>query len=151
MLAEQPFGPQRLSERDPKEAAAVPTWKPSLPSPKMGQLVPAVGVALPLLPGREGRFKEFCAALAGPRRPAFRDSQKRLGLVREHWFLQSGPAGPLVIMVVDGPEPARSLTMMGSSSDPFDVWVREEVRELFGFDMTRPPASLPELVVNYES
>ena len=113
--------------------------------------MPAQGVALPLLPGREGRFKRFCAELAGPRRMAFRDSQKRLGLVREHWFLQSGPAESLVIMVVDGPDPARSLAMMGGSSDPFDVWVREEVRELFGFDMAQPPPSLPELVVNYES
>ncbi|MGC2289264.1 MAG: hypothetical protein WA688_05335 [Thermoplasmata archaeon] len=53
-------------------------------------------------------------------------------------------------MVVDGPDPARSLAMLGESSDPFDVWVREEVKELFGFDVAQPPPKLPELVVSYE-
>jgi hypothetical protein len=126
-------------------------WKPSLLGSDSSQPVPALGAAFPLLPGREERFRRFCTEIAGPRRQAFGDSQKRLGLLREHWFLQLGPSGPLVIMVVDGPDPARSLAMMGSSSDPFDVWVREEVKELFGVDMASPPPSLPELVVNYES
>ncbi len=116
----------------------------------MGYLVPALGAAFPLRPGREARFRRFCDEIAGPRRQAFIDSQKRLGLVREHWFLQSGPVGSLVIMEIDGLDPAQALAIIGSSLDPFDVWIREEVKELFGIDMSQPPPSQPELVVNYE-
>ena len=37
---------------------------------------------------------------------------------------------------------------MGASTDAFDVWFREKVKEMHGLDMTQPPPGPPPALVH---
>ena len=109
----------------------------------------AVAFAVPLL-GREEELRQFCEQLQGPRKEELDASQRRHGIVREYWFLQKSPGGNLVIIAEEAPDLGRSMSMMARSRDPFDVWVREQIKSLIGVDLTQPLPPPPEELVHYE-
>lgn len=92
----------------------------------------------------EGVVKE----LNGPRHAEFTESRRRLG-VRERTFLQGTPMGDLVIVTLEGDDPARSFGQMVSSTDAFTTWFLARVKAIHGVDLTAPmPGAMPELVVD---
>lgn len=104
----------------------------------------------PLLPGKLDAWKEFHNQLDGLRRWDFEDQQRRLGLVRHRVWLQETPAGPVALVVQEGEDPERARAILASSTHPFDVWFREQVKELHGIDLSEATgASSITLYVDY--
>ena len=125
---------------------------PTLPSP--GTHVPMevpltlMAVAFPILPGKTGEWRSFMEELNGPRNAEFTDSRRRAG-VHERTFLQPTPMGDLVIVTLEGDDPARSFGQMASATDPFTTWFLERAKAIHGVDMTAPMTGSPsELVVD---
>ncbi len=112
--------------------------------------MPAFAIALPLLEGKETMLKQFSEELRGPRLKTFDESEHRLGIPKEYWFLQRSPGGNLVIVTFESPDPARTLTEFGQSRDPFDVWFKSEVKEITGVDLNGPLPPPPEELIHYE-
>src|ERR1051326_2960801 len=103
-------------------------------------------IALPCLPGGAEKLRAVAAACAGSRREEFEDFHRRVGLTGERWFLQQTPQGELVIVTLDG-DAAGSMKKLGASDHPFDVWFREQVRQVHGVDFTQPPVGPPPELV----
>ena len=125
---------------------------PTLPVP--GTNVPTevhvslMAVAFPISPGKTPEWRSFMEQLTGPRHAEFAASRQRAG-VRERTFLQPTPMGDLVIVTLEGDDPARSFGQMVSATDPFTAWFLERVKAIHGVDLTAPMTGSPsELIVD---
>jgi len=107
-----------------------------------------MAMAIPILPGKTDQWRRFVAELAGPRRSEYVASRQRLG-VHERSFLQSTPHGDLVIVTLDGADPAGAASQFGAPGDAFTEWFREQVLEIHGFDVAQPlPGPPPEIMID---
>jgi len=112
--------------------------------------MPAFCIALPVLPGKAEALREFGKTVDNPRRQEFEASERRLGIPKEAWFLQSTPQGDLALIYLEAREPEKSLGEFMASQDRFDRWFKDEVKEITGVDLNQPPAGpLPEQIISY--
>jgi|SRR6185437_1179787 len=107
--------------------------------------------ALPILPNQTPEAREFQRELDGPRKAEYAASEQRIGIVKEHWFLQETPGGDLLLAFMESPDFARSLGQFAQSQDAFDLWFKQRLAAVTGVDLsTPPPGPLSELLSSYE-
>jgi hypothetical protein len=105
-------------------------------------------MAFPIPAGKTDRWKKFTSELKGPRRSDFAASRKRMG-VRERTFMQKTPMGDIVLVTLEGEDPAGAFQRFASSGDDFTKWFLAEVSAIHGVDLTKPPPGpMPELVLD---
>jgi len=105
----------------------------------------------PILPGKLDRWKQFASELDGPRRKEYEESRRREHL-RERAFLQSTPQGDMVIVTLEGDDPAESFRRLVTHDDPFTRWFAQQVKEIHGLDLAQViNQPLPELWLDSES
>jgi hypothetical protein len=89
--------------------------------------------------------------LNGSRRNEFAESRKNAG-VHERTFLQSTPMGDLVIVTLEGDDPAASFGRVVGGTDEFSKWFGERAQAVHGIDLAHVPAGPPSnLVVDSEA
>jgi hypothetical protein len=104
------------------------------------------GLAFPVLPGNEGRARNFAADVKN-RKKDFEKSSKRLKIKRHAWFLQQLPASSTVIVFFEADDVQKSLSDFGQSQDPFDVWLKDGMKAVTGVDFNVPRQDpYPELL-----
>jgi hypothetical protein len=105
-------------------------------------------LAVPVLPGKEQEWKEWMAEVNGKYRNEFIASRKKFG-VRERTFLQQTPMGAMVIVTLEGNDPAAAFTGFGQGTDEFTKFFVDSVKRLHGIDLSAPPPGpLPELIID---
>jgi len=110
--------------------------------------MPLMAVAFPILPGKTAEWRAFMEELNGPRREAFVESRRRVGL-HERTFLQQTPMGDLVIVTLEGDDPGHAFGQLMSSTDEFTTWFIERATAVHGIDPSAARAAPPpELVVD---
>jgi len=108
--------------------------------------------ALPLLPNKTQDARDFQRELEGPRKAAYAASEQRIGIVKEHWFLQQGPQGDLFLTFMESPDFARALEQFAQSQDEFDQWFKQRLAAVTDVDLNNPPPGpLSELLSSYEA
>jgi hypothetical protein len=105
-----------------------------------------MAVAFPIAPGMTSTWREWIAELNGPRRQEFADSRDHAG-VRERTFLQESPQGDLVIVTLEGDDPAGSFGKMMNTRDSFTRWFVAKVKEVHGVDLTDADMTVPSVMV----
>ena len=106
--------------------------------------------ALPVLPGKSPDARDFQHELDGPRKADYAASERRIGIVKEHWFLQQTPQGDLLLAYMDSPNFAQALGQFSASQDEFDQWFKRRLAEVTGVDLNNPPPGpLSELLSTY--
>jgi hypothetical protein len=106
--------------------------------------------AFPILPGKTEQWKHFCQEMVGPRRSEYESSRQRLGVSREVAYLQHTPQGDLVVVYIEAQDIPRVFEGFGRSQEPFDVWFREQVKDIHGVDFSQPlPGPLPEAIIDW--
>lgn len=102
----------------------------------------------PILPGKTEEWRAFVRELTGPRQEQFAESRRKAG-VRERTFLQTSPLGDLVIVALEGEDPAGAFQQMMEQDDEFTRWFLDQVQRVHGVDVTQPPPGPPpELVAD---
>jgi len=110
-----------------------------------------LALAIPIPPGKTDQWRQFIGELRGARKAEFAASRQRLG-VRERTFLQQTPHGDMVIVTLEGDDPARAFASFGAGTDPFTDWFVAQVKAVHDFDLRQPPPGpLPELVVDSQA
>lgn len=110
----------------------------------------SVCLALPILPGQGDAFRLFAKELTGPRLEAMVEAQRRLATDRELWFHQQTPNGDLAILYFECKDPAAVFAGLAMSDGPFEVWFRDQVKQITGLDLSQPPPGpLPETVLDW--
>lgn len=104
--------------------------------------MPTFAIVFPLLEGKEAALRRFAKDLGGPQSKSFDESQRRLGISKESWFLQPSPGGHPIVITFDSPDVPRALELFSKSRDPFDVWFKDEVKGMTGVALGGPPPLL---------
>ncbi len=110
-----------------------------------------LAVAFPVLPGKAEEGRRFAQEVMGPRSAEAEASFRRLGLSRECWYLQSTPMGDMVIVWMEGEDPAAALRRWAASDDPYDRWFKERAGGITGLDFNQPIPSMPEQIFQFPS
>ena len=106
-------------------------------------------IAAPILPGQLEAWTKWMNDLNGPRKEEFRKFNARHGITQHRAWLQTGPDGSkMVIVVLDGPSADAMMPDLATSTDPFDVWFREHIAAAHGFDFNAPPPPPAELLLD---
>jgi hypothetical protein len=106
--------------------------------------MPQIASVFPILPGKTEAWKQFTQEMSGPRKSEHAASRKRHGIKQETAFLQQTPMGDMAIIVTDADKDVGQLFQaLAMSNEPFDVWFREQLKELHGLDVTQPPPGPP--------
>jgi hypothetical protein len=103
----------------------------------------AYAFALPVLPGKAEAARRFVREVLGPRRADWDDLQRRQGVTRESYFLQTAPEGDLLLVVGEGTF-APVAAWIDPARIPFDRWFIEQVRDVTGVDVRELGGDLPE-------
>ena len=110
--------------------------------------MPMMAVAFPILPGKTEDWRAWMAEANGARRDEFEASRRKAG-VHERAYLQHSPMGDLVIVTMEGDDPARAFGTMMNEDSNFARWFTAKATEIHGFDPSQLPAGDPsELVLD---
>lgn len=105
-------------------------------------------IAIPITAGKEGEWKKWHDELKGARYNDFVSSRAKMN-VRERTFLQHTPMGDMVIVTLEGDNPAGAFAQFAAADDDFTKWFLEGVKKAHGIDMKQPPGGpLPELIID---
>jgi hypothetical protein len=107
--------------------------------------------AFPVLPGKDDDARKFAQETLG-RREEFNTSQKESGVTKEEWSLQASPMGSLILVRFECNDIEKSFVRLAASTDTFDVWFKERVKEVSGVDLSAPSdAPPPEIILNWSA
>ena len=114
--------------------------------------MPSIAFVAPVVPGKTDRLRESAQTHApgSERRAAYEASRERHGITREMAWLQPTPIGDLTVVDIEAVDLDAMFAGLGSSQDPFDVWFREQTRELHGIEIEDGVPS-PELMMSFEA
>jgi hypothetical protein len=105
-----------------------------------------------ILPGQEEGARVFMGELEGARRVAYAESEGRIGIEKELWFIGVLGDQEVLIGYMESSDFARAVALFSASQDGFDVWFKEHLNRLTGVDLNDPSdIQLPELVSRYEA
>jgi hypothetical protein len=155
-VAREPAGFQRRDAPNTvAKTVAYGQWRVRLPP--LGTHVslevnlPLMAVAFPILPGKTPEWRAWIEELNGPRRHEYAESRRQAG-VHERTFLQQTPMGDLVLVTLEGDDPAASFGRMVGGTDAFTKWFIERAQAVHGIDLTMPMTGSPsELVADSEA
>ena len=109
-------------------------------------------LVVPIIPGKTADARDFMRELEGDRKADYQDSEQRIGIVKEAWYLARTPAGDQLVAYMESPDFPQALSMFSRSSDEFDLWFKHRLADATGLDLNTPPsAPLPELLSSYSA
>jgi hypothetical protein len=101
-------------------------------------------------PGRRDELVEFMREVDGPRHDELGTTERRIGVIREVFFLAAGGDHDVLVMYLEGESLRDSLGAFIGSREPFDVWFKERFAACTGVDLNDPPPLEPaELLAAY--
>ena len=103
--------------------------------------------AFPILPGKEDDARAFAKACVGERKAGFEASQNRASTTRETWTIMQTPMGAFMLVWFESSDIEGAFTDLATSDDEFTVWLRAQIQECTGLDMSAPDDSPPPEVV----
>lgn len=106
--------------------------------------------AFPVLPDKDDDGRKFAEETLS--RGGFDRVQGEAGITKEEWALQQTPMGSLVLVRFEAPDIEAAFARLASSTDEFDVWFRERVKEITGVDLAAPSdAPPPEIILDWSA
>jgi hypothetical protein len=105
--------------------------------------------AFPVLPGKEEQVRAFGKEV-DRRMSEYDASEKRFGITKELVSLAASPRRGIIMMYVEAQDLEKAFTDFANSKDPFDLWLKNQLKELTGVDMGAPPSGpMPENLIIY--
>jgi len=111
----------------------------------------ALTVVLPLLPGKQESWRQFCQALQGSRCREYEDWRERMGITQEEVWLSLTAQRDLVRVHLHVEHPEQVLSDLATSPRPFERWLRQRLIDLHGLDLAQlTSASAHELIFAWQ-
>ena len=109
-------------------------------------------LTIPVLPGQGAGAREFMSGLEGSQRGAYAESEQRIGIEKELWFISDLGEQELLVAYMESGDFGRAFEQFVASREPFDLWFKGQLANVTGLDLNDPPElQLPELVSHYEA
>jgi Family of unknown function (DUF6176) len=111
-----------------------------------------VCLVVPVQAGKRDDARAFMRELEEQRKDAYAQSEQRIGIDKEVWFLASADSGDLLVSYMESPDFATALRLFSASQDEFDLWFKRRFADSTGVDLNNPPEmALPEVLSSYSS
>ncbi len=109
----------------------------------------ALTLTLPILPGKDEEWRRFAQELEEYPRE-YEALRRRLGIRSERVWLVQAACGEVALAYAEVEAPEEMIRRLAASEEPFDLWFKEKLLELHGYDLDAPSMRLePELVFFY--
>jgi len=103
--------------------------------------------AAPILPGKTDAWKASVAEINGPRKDAYIQARRALGITKEVASLQQTPNGDFVVVYIEGADAAGMLQKMLAATDPFHTWFKQAVlKDCHGIEGDHLPPANPVMI-----
>ncbi len=103
-------------------------------------------ILAPIVEGKLQAWKDWAGKLSGPE---FEDFNNRYDLTRHAAWLAETPAGPMAIVLIEGPGADHHMHRLAASDNEYDINHRDRIKEVHGMDITQPPPGpMPEKYVD---
>lgn len=99
---------------------------------------------MPIVDGKLEAWKKWAAELQGPRRDDFEAFNRRHNLTRHDAWLAETPAGPMAVVLTEGPGADNFVQNAMASDHDVDQWFMDKAQEVHGFDASQPLPPMPE-------
>ena len=111
-----------------------------------------VCLVFPILPGKTDDARAFMRELDGPRKEAFDESERRIGISKELWYLASLPSGDQLVGYMESADFNKAVGQFSASRDNFDLWFKQRMADVTGVDLNNIPPGFapPELLSHYD-
>ncbi len=107
--------------------------------------------ALPILPGKTEKGREFLRELGGARKEQFDASERRLDIGKEVWAIQRMGEDDIFVVYFAGRNIGEAFKQFAASRDEFDQWLKRQLGEITGADFNAPPSGpISEILVDYQ-
>jgi hypothetical protein len=114
--------------------------------------VDQICLTIPVLSGQGDAARSFMEELEGTRRDDYADSERRIGIDKELWFISDLGEQEMLIAYMETGDFEHALGLFSGSRDPFDLWFKERLANVTGLDLNDPPEmQLPELLSHYDA
>jgi hypothetical protein len=111
-----------------------------------------VCLVVPVQPDKSDDARAFMRELEEQRKDAYAQSEQRIGIDKEVWFLARADSGDLLVSYMESPDFANALRLFSASQEEFDLWFKRRLADSTGVDLNNPPEmTLPELLSSYSS
>src|SRR5262249_28678895 len=90
-----------------------------------GQGAQSVAFATPILPGKAEAVRTFSREALGALRKQHEESRRSMGLTREMSWINATPMGDMLVVYLEGDDPAKALQRLAASHTPYDRWFKE--------------------------
>jgi len=112
-----------------------------------------VCLVFPILPGKTADARAFMRDLDGPRKAEFDQSERRIGITKELWYLASAPGGDQLVGYMEAASFGQAVAQFSASQDQFDLWFKQRMADVTGVDLNNIPAGFapPELLSHYDA
>ena len=97
-------------------------------------------ILAPIVEGKLQAWKDWAGELRGPK---FEDFNSRYDLTRHAAWLAETPAGPMAIVLLEGPGAADHMHKLAASDHEYDRRHKDKIKEVHGMDITQPPLGPP--------
>ena len=109
-------------------------------------------LVIPITPGKSEDARDFMRELEHERKAAYDQSERRIGITKEVWYLASAPGGDQFVAYMETPDFGKALSLFSASRDEFDMWFKRRLADSTGLDLNNPPSmQLPELLSSYSA
>src|SRR5262250_564778 len=92
-------------------------------------------LVVPVLPGRTADARDFMRQLEAGRNADYQHSERRIGIVKEVWYLARTPAGDQLVGYMESPDFPTALSRFSQSRDDFDLWFKQRLAGVTGLDL----------------
>lgn len=109
-------------------------------------------LVIPIMPGKSDDARDFMRELEHERKADYDQSERRIGITREVWYLARTPGGDQLVGYMETSDFGKALSLFSASRDEFDMWFKRRLADSTGLDLNTPPAlQLPELLSSYSA
>ena len=109
-------------------------------------------LVIPITPGKSDDARDFMRELEHQRKAVYDQSERRIGITKEVWYLARTPGGDQFVAYMETADFGKALSLFSASRDEFDMWFKRRLADSTGLDLNNPPAmQLPELLSSYSA
>ena len=109
-------------------------------------------LVLSVLAGGGEDARDFMRELEESRKQEYAQSEERIGITKEAWYLAPLPAGEILVAYMEIDDFGTALGLFSQSHDDFDMWFKRRLADVTGIDLNDPPEiTLPELLSSYSA
>ncbi len=101
----------------------------------MNEIMKTTAAVFHIAPGMTPEVIEFAKEIQGKRLGEHEASRRGLGITHERAWIEVTNAGDLLIFYFEGGDLDRSMMIIGESDNLHDIWFREKIFALTGYDL----------------